>query len=107
MAPPAWLYLAIAIVSEIIATSALKESDGLRRLVPAAVALLGYLVAFTCLARALRTIPLGVAYAVWSGVGIASLALIGAVVYRQALSPVQGFGIGAIMVGVIALSAAR
>lgn len=101
--PGAWLYLGIAIASEIVATSALKESDGLSRPLAAIVSLVGYIVAFACLAQALRSIPLGVAYAIWSGVGIASLTLIGAVVYRQALSPMQVLGVLAIMGGVIVL----
>lgn len=104
---PAWIYLAIAIASEIAATSALKESDGLRRIGPAVVALLGYGIAFACLARALRSIPLGIAYAIWSGVGIASLTLIGAVVYRQLLSGAQLIGIVAIIGGVAVLFIAR
>ena len=104
---PAWDYLAVAIIGEIIATSALKESDGMRRIGFAALALVGYGIAFACLSRALKTIPLGVAYAVWSGVGIASLAVIGMVLYRQTLTPLQLAGILAIMAGVIALSIAR
>lgn len=101
--PGAWIFLGVAIASEIVATSALKESDGLSRPLPAIVSLLGYIVAFACLAQALRSIPLGVAYAIWSGVGIASLTLIGAIVYRQFLSPMQLLGVLAITGGVIVL----
>jgi small multidrug resistance pump len=82
------LFLAIAITGEVIATSALKASDGMTRLVPSLVAIMGYGVAFFCLSRALLTIPLGVSYAIWSGVGIVALTLIGVFAYRQPL----GFG---------------
>ncbi|MES2493329.1 MAG: multidrug efflux SMR transporter [Pseudomonadota bacterium] len=100
-----WVYLAIAIVCEIAATSALKESDGMARPLPAVAALVGYAIAFICLARALRTIPLGVAYAIWSGVGILCLTLIGLVVYKQPITAMQYGGILAIAVGVVMLGA--
>lgn len=103
----AWPYLFLAIASEVVATSALKQSEGLHRPLPAVVALAGYAVAFACLAQALRVIPLGVAYAIWSGVGIASLAVIGAIVYREVLSPVQVLGLVAVVTGVILLSVNR
>lgn len=105
--PSAWFHLVVAILCEIVATSALKESDGLRRLLPSAIALAGYGVAFWALAKALRAIPLGIAYAVWSGVGIAGLALIGALLYRQALTPLQLAGIATIILGVLMLAVAR
>ena len=103
MIPRAWQFLAIAIVCEIVATSALKESDGLRRLLPAAIAVAGYGVAFYCLAKALQSMPLGIAYAVWSGVGIIALTLIGVLVYKQPVSPMQYAGIAAIVGGVVVL----
>jgi multidrug transporter EmrE-like cation transporter len=81
-----WLFLAVAIVCEVVATTALKSSEDMSRIVPSAIALAGYGIAFFCLSRALQTIPLGVSYAIWSGVGIVALTLIGLVVYRQALS---------------------
>lgn len=96
-----WLFLAAAIAIEIVATSALKASDGMTRLVPSIVALLGYGVAFFCLSRALQTIPLGVSYAIWSGVGIVALTLIGLVVYRQALGLGELIGTGLILTGVM------
>ncbi len=75
------------------------------RPLPAVAALVGYAIAFICLARALRTIPLGVAYAIWSGVGILCLTLIGLVVYKQPITAMQYGGILAIAVGVVMLGA--
>jgi small multidrug resistance pump len=97
---PANLYLAIAIIAEVIATSALKASEGFSRPWFAALALVGYLIAFIGLAFALRQIPLGVAYAIWSGAGIGLLAIIGRVVYRQQLSIPEIVGILLIVSGV-------
>ena len=102
-----WLYLALAIAMEIIATSALKESAGLRRWGPAAISLAGYVVAFAALAKALRTIPLGVAYAIWSGTGIAVLTLVGVLVYRDTMGLAQGAGIALIGAGIALVYLAR
>lgn len=63
----AYFYLGVAILTEIVATSALKASDGFTRLLPAAIAVAGYVASFYCLSLALRTLPLGIAYALWSG----------------------------------------
>ena len=86
-----------------MATSALKVSDGMTRLVPAIVALVGYGVAFFCLSRALQTISLGVSYAIWSGVGIVALTLVGMVVYRQELGLGELVGTCLILAGVIVI----
>ncbi len=98
-----WTYLALAIASEIAATSALKASDGMTRLGPAAISLTGYAIAFFCLSRSLQTIPLGVSYAIWSGVGIAVLTLIGVVFFRQTLGAADVIGTGLIVAGVLVL----
>ena len=82
----AYLFLALAIGAEVIATSALKASDGFSRPVWALVSTFGYIIAFVALAMALKNIPLGIAYAIWSGVGIASLAVIDWMVYQQRLN---------------------
>ncbi|MEG0822511.1 MAG: multidrug efflux SMR transporter, partial [Burkholderiaceae bacterium] len=66
-----YLPLAIAILAEVIATSALKASEGFSRLLPSVIVVVGYGIAFYCLAITLKTIPVGVAYAIWSGAGIA------------------------------------
>lgn len=98
-----WLFLAIAIVAEVLATSALKASDGMTRVVPSIVALTGYGVAFFCLSRALLTIPLGVSYAIWSGVGIVALTLIGLFFYRQTLELGELAGTCLILTGVMVI----
>ncbi len=100
---PAYFYLAVAIVSEVIATSALKASQGFSRPLPLLVVLAGYGLAFYCLSLTLRSIPLGVAYAVWSGVGIALITLVGWVVYKQALDIGAIIGIALIVSGVVVL----
>ncbi|GIQ96642.1 MAG: hypothetical protein CM15mP2_1290 [Methanobacteriota archaeon] len=71
-----WLYLTLAILSEVTATSFLKSSDGFTKLWPSVIVVVGYCLAFYFLSLTLDTIPIGVAYAIWSGVGIASLAVI-------------------------------
>lgn len=71
----AWLQLLLAIVAEVVATSALKASDGFTRLWPAIIVVLGYSVSFYCLSLVLKTIPVGITYAVWSGLGIVLITL--------------------------------
>ena len=99
-----WFYLAIAIVSEVLATSALKASNGFTRLYPSIVVIVGYGLAFYFLSLTLRTIPVGVAYAVWSGVGIVLLSLIGWIVYGQRLDLAALIGIALIAAGIIVLN---
>ncbi len=99
-----WLYLAIAIVAEVIATSALKASEGFSRLGPSTVVVLGYGIAFYFLSLTLREIPVGVAYAVWSGIGIVLISLIAWVLYGQALDTAAWAGIGLIIAGVLVLN---
>jgi small multidrug resistance pump len=101
---PSWTCLFIAIVAEVIATSALKASEGFSRPVPAAVTVVGYALAFYLLALALKTIPVGVAYAVWSGVGIVAIAVIGYFFFGQALDAAAVAGIGLILAGVLVLN---
>ena len=98
-----WLYLAIAIVSEVVATSALKAANGFTRWGPSLLVVAGYASAFYFLSLALRTIQLGVAYAIWSGVGVALIILVGWVVYRQPLNVASFIGIALIVAGVIVL----
>jgi len=99
-----WLLLSIAIVAEVIATSALKAADGFTRLGPSLVVIAGYGIAFYFLSLALRGIPVGVAYAVWSGVGIVLISVIGWLAFGQTLDAAAVFGIGLIMAGVIVLN---
>ncbi|GGA24179.1 DMT family transporter [Dyella nitratireducens] len=100
----AWGYLALAILAEVIATSALKAANGFSQLVPSVVVIAGYGTAFYCLSAALRSVPLGIAYAIWSGVGTALIALIGVVLYKQKLDPAAMLGIGLIVAGVLVLN---
>lgn len=95
-----YLYLAAAIVSEVVATSALKLSNGMTRLAPAAVVVVGYLLAFYLLSLTLRTIPVGVAYAIWSGVGIVLITVIGLFWFKQTLDFAAIAGMGLILAGV-------
>ena len=98
-----WLFLAIAIVSEVIATSALKASEGFTRLAPSAVVVAGYGVAFYFLALTLRTIPLGIAYAVWSGVGIVLITALAWWFFGQRLDGPAILGMSLIVTGVIVI----
>ena len=79
----AWTWLAVSIVAEVIATSALRASDGFTRLVPSAVVAVGYGIAFYGLSLTLRSLPVGIVYAVWSGVGIVLITLVAMALYRQ------------------------
>jgi len=99
-----WLYLAIAIVSEVVATSALKAADGFTRLGPSVLVVVGYASAFYFLSLTLRSIPLGIVYAIWAGVGIALIALVGWIVYHQVLDLWALLGIGLIVAGVVVLN---
>lgn len=95
-----WVYLLLAIVAEVIATSALKASDSFTRLGPSLVVLVGYAAAFYLLSLTFRTMPVGVVYAIWSGVGIVLISLVGWVVFRQHLDTPAILGIGLIVAGV-------
>ena len=99
-----WLCLLCAILFEVVATCSLKASHGFTRLIPSLVALGGYVVAFYLLSLSLRHMPLGVAYAVWSGVGTATTAVIGVVLWNEALALTQVGGIGLILVGVMVVN---
>lgn len=98
-----YLPLAIAILAEVIATSALKATEGFTRPWPSLVVVAGYGIAFWCLAITLKTVPVGVAYAIWSGAGIALVTLIAWLVYGQKLDLAAFVGIGLIIAGVIVL----
>jgi small multidrug resistance pump len=98
-----YLYLAIAIVCEVIGTSALKATEGFTRPLPSAVVVVGYGVSFYFLSLALKTIPVGVAYAIWSGAGVALITLIGWLVFRQRLDAPAVLGIALIVAGVVVI----
>ena len=99
-----WLFLLVAIVSEVIATSALKSSEGFSRLWPSVVVVIGYGIAFYCLALTLRVIPMGVVYAIWSGIGIVLITLVGWFLFDQKLDLPALLGIGLIASGVVVMN---
>lgn len=99
-----WAILAIAIVSEVIATSALKGSEGFTRLLPSSLVVIGYAISFYCLATVLKTLPVGIAYAVWSGAGIVLVTGVAWLLYGQKLDVWAYVGIGFIIVGVLILN---
>ena len=96
-----YFYLLVAIALEVIATSALKATDGFTRLVPSLVTLVGYGLAFYFLSLTLRTFPIGIVYAVWSGAGIVLIAAIGWIYYQQALDAAGLIGLALILAGVL------
>jgi small multidrug resistance pump len=98
-----WLYLTLAILSEVTATSFLKSSDGFTKFWPSVIVVVGYCLAFYFLSLTLDTIPIGVAYAIWSGVGIASLAVISVLFFDQKIDTAAVFGMGLIIAGVVVL----
>lgn len=100
-----WLTLSIAIISEVIATSALKASDGFTRLWPTLTVAVGYGTAFYFLSLTLKTLPIGVAYAIWSGAGVALIALIAWAFLGQRLDLAAIIGITLIVAGVVVLNA--
>ncbi|MBP7413910.1 MAG: multidrug efflux SMR transporter [Giesbergeria sp.] len=96
----AYMALGLAIVAEVIATSALKASEGFTRPGPSAIVVLGYGLAFYCLSLTLKTVPVGVAYAVWSGLGIVLITVAGYVLYRQRIDAAALIGMALIVAGV-------
>jgi len=100
----AWLLLGLAIVAEVIATSALKASEGFTRLGPSVVVVLGYAVAFYCLSLVLKTLPVGITYAIWSGLGIVLITLVAYVLYGQKIDLAGLLGMGLILAGVVVLN---
>ena len=99
-----WIYLTVAIFSEVIATSALKATEGFSRLGPSLIVVAGYAAAFFFLSLTLRTIPVGIAYAVWAGTGVALIALIGWLFLGQNLDPPAIIGLALIVAGVVVIN---
>lgn len=100
----AYALLACAIALEVAATSLLKASDGMSRLWPTLGSLLGYGLCFWLLALVMKTIPTGIAYAIWSGVGIVLISAVGWVVYGQKLDLPAVIGLGMIIAGVLVVN---
>jgi len=99
-----YVYLLTAIVFEVIATSALKAADGFTRLGPSLIVVAGYAAAFFFLSLTLRTLPVGVVYAIWSGLGIVLISIAGWVLYRQMLDAPAVIGMALIVAGVIVIN---
>ena len=97
------LYLALAIVAEVVATSALKASEEFTQLVPSTIVIVGYGVAFYCLSVCLRTIPVGIAYAIWSGLGVVLITSLAWVIYGQKLDLPALLGLALIVAGVVTI----
>ncbi|MCD9122609.1 multidrug efflux SMR transporter [Cupriavidus sp. UGS-1] len=99
-----WIYLAIAIVAEVIATTALKAAAGFTRPLPSLVVVTGYAIAFFCLSLTLRSVPIGIAYAIWSGVGIVLVSVAAWLLFGQRLDLPALLGIALIMTGVLVIN---
>ena len=106
MNPTALLLLALAIASGVVGTAGLKASEGFGRVGPSVLALLGYALAFYFLAQSLKYLPLGVAYAIWSGLGTMGSVLLGLLIWKEILGPLHLLGIALIVVGVVVLNVA-
>jgi small multidrug resistance pump len=99
-----YLLLTAAIFAEVIATSALKASNAFTVLLPSAVAVIGYCVSFYLLALVLRSIPVGIAYAIWSGIGIVAVNIIAGIFYDQTPHLAAIIGMGLIIVGTVVIN---
>jgi len=99
-----YLYLTIAIIAEVAATSALKASEEFTRLIPSLIVVIGYAVAFYFLTLVLRAIPVGITYAIWSGLGIVLVTVVGILLYRQMPDLPALIGMGLIVAGVVVIN---
>lgn len=99
-----WLILGIAIVAETIATSAMKACEGFTKTIPSIIVVVGYAIAFYCLSLTLKSIPVGVAYAIWSGVGIVLISLAGWIIFGQKLDAAAMIGMALIIAGVVIMN---
>jgi small multidrug resistance pump len=99
-----YVWLGLAIVAEVIATTALKASDSFTRLVPSLVTAVGYGFAFWCLSHSMKTVPVGIGYAIWSGVGIVLITAIAWVLFKQKLDAPALVGMGLILLGVLVIN---
>lgn len=100
----AYLLLALAIVSEVAGSSLLKAADGFKKLLPSLGVIIGYSVAFYALSLSLKTLPLGVAYAIWAGLGTVLTALVGIFIYKENVNGKKLLGLALIVGGVIFLN---
>jgi len=100
----AYVFLIGAIAAEVFATSTLKATDGFTRLWPTVGCLAGYLVSFVALSQAVKVVPVGVAYALWSGLGTVAIVAIGAAFLGEPITLVKAVGVGLIVAGVVTLN---
>lgn len=101
--PQGYIYLCLAIIGEVVATSALKAANGFSETLPSILVVVGYGVAFYYLSLSLKTIPLGISYAIWSGVGVVAVSIIGWIYYKQALDIAAIIGMAMILGGVLVI----
>ena len=100
----AYIYLGIAIIAEVIATSALKASDEFTKVLPSVTVVVGYAAAFYFLTLVLRTIPVGIAYGIWAGLGIVLITIVGALVFKQIPDLPAVIGMALIVAGVVVVN---
>lgn len=93
-----------AVVSEVTATTALKFSEGFTKLIPSLIVVAGYGLSFYLLSLSLKAIPIGTAYALWSGIGIVLTVIIGAVLWREQMDWARGIGIALIIIGILVIN---
>ncbi|MBW5411818.1 multidrug efflux SMR transporter [Pseudomonas sp. MAG002Y] len=98
-----YIYLAIAIAAEIVATTAMKALDGFNKPLPLVLVIVGYAIAIGFLSQVVKIIPVGIAYAIWSGMGIVLVSIAAAVIYKQTLDLAAILGMGLIILGVIVI----
>lgn len=98
------MYLIIAIIAEVIATTMLKAADGFTRLWPSLIVIVGYVIAFWGLSMVVKTMPLGIVYAIWSGMGIVLVSIAAIFIYQQKLDLPAVIGIGLILAGVLVIN---
>ncbi|WZV76840.1 multidrug efflux SMR transporter [Burkholderia pseudomallei] len=101
---PGYAWLAIAIVAEVVGTPALRAAEGFTRLWPTLAVALGYGTAFYCLSLTLKSMPVGIVYAIWSGAGIVLITLVALVLYRQVPDWPAVVGLALIVAGVVVLN---
>lgn len=99
-----WLFLAIAIIADVAATSGLRSSEGFTKLWPSVFAVFGYSLALYFLSLALKSIPVGIAYGVWAGLGIVLVTLVGWLAYGQKLDAAGVLGMALIVAGVLVIN---
>lgn len=100
---PPYVLLFFAIIAEVIATSALKASQGFSLLIPSIITVIGYMIAFFLLSLTLKSIPVGIAYAVWSGAGIILISIVGWVVFKQQLDFAAILGLTLMIIGILVI----